>query len=217
MGKAPAIVVVTVELAVAVAVLAIMAVLLAGLRSFAANVFSVDEAVRAEGVCAVVNPGTERTEHARVLFANDRARAIAVRHCWPCALELWSLAVSPGFTRFVLPFDASGAGERAIIRHLVKSLVVVALAVLDHVAFAVVRPVVRPFASTLWQVHVRVIDVVEEVIFLASFDLLAIVGSKVAIDRALEAFSIPRFSRCAGAIRSMYHEVWAEIRVRLAA
>ena len=36
-------------------------------------------------------------------------------------------------------------------------------------------------------------------------------------NRGIETFSIPRFIRCAGAIRSMYHEVWAGIRVRLAA
>jgi hypothetical protein len=90
------------------------------------------------------------------------------------------LAVSLVFTRLVLKFDASGASERAIIRGFVPSLAVVAHAVLDHVAFAVVRR----FTATLRQVQVRVLFVVDEVKCRASFDLLAIVGSKGAIDPA---------------------------------
>jgi len=64
------------------------------------------DAVRAEGVCAVVNPGAENA--IGYCFANDRARAIAVRQMGTFALELWSLAVSialaSGFR-----YDASGA------------------------------------------------------------------------------------------------------------
>ena len=176
-----AIVVVAVDLAVAVAVNAVVAVLLAGRGSFAFNVTCVLYAVRAEGVCAVVNPGAEDARPG--FFATDRARAIAVRRFGPFAVEWWRLAVSPGSARVGLPFDASGAGERAIKRRLVISLVVAVVghAVLDHVAFAMVRP----FTATLWQVQVLVRYVVGYAKYLASPDLLAIVGCKVAIDDAL--------------------------------
>jgi hypothetical protein len=82
-----------------------------------------------------------------------------------------------------LPFDASGAGERAIKRRLVISLVVAAVghAELDHVAFAMVRP----FTATLRQVQVLVRSVVGVVKYLASSDLLAIVSCKVAVDHPL--------------------------------
>jgi len=180
---APAILVVAVDLAVAVAVFAIVAILLADHGPFAGSVpMYVVDAVRAPGVCAVVNPGTEG---ATGFSANDRAGAIAVPHLGIFALKLWSLAVSPAVARFRLPLDASGAGERAIIRRLVQSLVVPGHAVLGHIALAVVRP----FTATLWQLLelVVVLVVVGEEKCHASFDLPAIVGSKGAIDPAFVA------------------------------
>jgi hypothetical protein len=105
---APAIVVHAVDLAVAVAVNAVMAVVLADRGSFASHVrLCRVHAVRAEGVCAVVNPGAENA--IGYCFANDRARAIAVRQKVTFALELWSLAVSIALAS-AFRYDASGAG-----------------------------------------------------------------------------------------------------------
>ena len=102
-----AIAVVAVDLAVAVAVNAVLAVPLAGRGPFALNAPAPGvDAVRAEGVCAVVNPGAENVIG---FFANDRARAIAVRQIGTFALEWWSLAVSMGLASD-FRYDASGAG-----------------------------------------------------------------------------------------------------------
>jgi len=72
----------------------------------------------------------------------------------------------------------------------VESAVAGALTVLGHVAFAVVRPVT---ATLRQQEHLLLAPIgVGEVKCRASFDLLAIVGSKDAIDRA---FVAPRKNR----------------------
>ena len=103
-----AIAVVAVDLAVAVAVNAVLAVPLAGRGPFALNAPAPGvDAVRVEGVGAVVNPGAENA--IGYCFANDRARAIAVRQMGTFALELWSLAVSIGLASG-FRYDASGAG-----------------------------------------------------------------------------------------------------------